>query len=106
MANPMLDLPEDQISAVHALEGRTLKTGWKVIEKVSSKPGSTGGNFSVCYIVEKDRQIGFLKAINILAFLREDVDLLDAMTEMLNTFNFEKEILTRCSNKNLSKVSK
>lgn len=106
MSNPNLDLPEDQISAVHALEGKTLKTGWKVTEKASFKAGSTGGNFSVCYLVEKDKQIGFLKAINILAFLREDVDLLQAMTEMLNTYNFEKEILTRCKNKNLTKVSK
>ena len=102
----MTNIPEDQISAVHSLEGKTLKTGWKVIEKVKFKPGSTGGYFSVCYIVEKDNQIGFLKAINVLAFLREDEDLLKAMTGMLNTFNFEKEILLRCKNKNLSKVSR
>jgi serine/threonine protein kinase len=107
MQNSIANLPEDQISAVHALLGRTLKTGWKVIEKASSKPGSTGGNFSVCYIVEKNGQLGFLKALNILAFLRDDrADILYAMTEMLNTFNFEKEVLSRCNNKNLSRVSK
>lgn len=106
MNNPIANLPEDQISAVHALDGRTLKSGWIVTEKASFKPGSTGGNFSVCYLVEKENQKGFLKAINILAFLREDVDLLQAMTEMLNTYNFEKEILTRCTNRNLSKVSR
>lgn len=106
MSNPIFDFPEDQINAVHALVGRTLKSGWKVTEKVSSKPGSTGGHFSVCYLVEKDGQRGFLKAIDILAFLREDADLLQATREMLNTYNFEKEILTRCRNKNLSKVSK
>lgn len=106
MNNPFLNLPEDQISAVHALKGKTLKSGWTVTEKASFKEGSTGGNFSVCYLAEKDNQIGFLKAINILAFLREDVDLLEAMAEMLNTYNFEKEILTRCKNKKLSKVSK
>lgn len=106
MSNPILDLPEDQISAVHALEGKTLKTGWKIIEKTKFKAGSTGGNFSVCYIVEKDNQLGFLKAINILSFLREDADILVAMSEMLNTYNFEKEILNRCKNKNLSKVSR
>jgi serine/threonine protein kinase len=100
------NIPEDQLSAVHSLEGKTLQTGWKVIEKAKSKPGSTGGNFSVCYLVEKDNQIGFLKAINILSFLNSKVDLLLAMTEMLNTYNFEKEILSRCKNKNLSKVSK
>lgn len=97
---------EESISAVHSLEGRTLKTGWNVIEKVKSKPSSTGGNFSVCYIVEKDGVVGFLKAINILSFLNSESDLMLAMTEMLNTYNFEKEVLSRCSNKNFSKVSK
>jgi hypothetical protein len=71
---------EESISAVHSLEGRTLKTGWNVIEKVKSKPSSTGGNFSVCYIVEKDGVVGFLKAINILSFLNSESDLMLAMT--------------------------
>ena len=106
MSNPILNLTEDQISAVHALEGKTLKTGWKVTKKASFKPGSTGGSFSVCYLVEKDNQKGFLKAINVLAFLRSDENLLEAITDMLNTYNFEKEILTRCNSKKLSKVSK
>ncbi len=106
MNNPIANIPEDQISAVHALEGRTLKSGWTVTEKASFKPGSTGGNFSVCYLAEKDGQKGFLKAINILAFFREDVDLLQAMGEMINTYNFEKEILSKCNSKNLTRVSK
>lgn len=101
------NIPEDQISAVHALKGRTLKTGWKVTERAKSKPGSTGGNFSVCYLVEKEGKIGFLKALNVLSFLRDDYpDLLSATTEMLNTFNFERELLKRCANKNFSKVSR
>lgn len=100
-------LPEDQLSAVHDLEGKTLKSGWKVLKKVKSKPGSSGGNFSVCYLAEKDGQHGFLKAINVLTFLNEDeVDLPKAMAESLNTFNFEKEVLERCRSNNLSKVSK
>lgn len=107
MDNQEFNIPEDKISAVHALKGRTLKTGWKVIEQVKPKLGSTGGNFSVCYIVEKEGTIGFLKALNILSFLRDEIpDLPQAMAEMLNTFNYEKEILTRCKNKKLSKVSK
>ncbi|MFH6943159.1 protein kinase [Flavobacterium sp. FlaQc-50] len=106
MSNPFQHIPEDQLSAVHSLKGKILQTGWTVIEKAKSKPGSTGGNFSVCYLVEKDGQIGFLKAINILSFLNSKIDLLASMTEMLNTYNFEKEILSRCKNKNLSKVSK
>lgn len=101
------NLPEDQISAAHALEGRILATGWSVLEKVKMKPGGTGGYFSVCYLVEKGGITGFLKAINILSFIRDDSDdLLLATAKVINTFNFEKEILTRCKNKNFSKVSK
>lgn len=98
---------EDKISAVHDLEGKELSNGWHVIKKVEPKPGATGGNFSVCYIVERKGQKGFLKAINILSFLRDDIPgLTEAMAELLNTFNYEKEILTRCKNKNFSKVSR
>lgn len=35
MSNLYSNLAEDQISAVHALEGRILKTGWTVTEKRS-----------------------------------------------------------------------
>lgn len=100
-------LPEDQISAVHDLVGKILKTGWLVTEKVSSKPGSSGGAFSVCYLAEKEGKVGFLKAINVLSFLNDDdIDFTKAMADTLNTFNFEKEILEKCGDKNLSKVSK
>lgn len=101
------NLPEDEISAVHDLIGKTLKTGWKVTEKVKVKPGSSGGAFSVCYLAEKDGVVGFLKALNVLTFLNdEDIDLPKAMADTLNTFNFEREILEKCGTKNLSKVSK
>lgn len=107
MAFDLNSLPEDQISAVHDLVGKQLKTGWNVTQKVKSKPGSSGGSFSVCYLVEKDGNIGFLKALNVLSFLNnDDIDLPKAMAETLNTFNFEKEILEKCGERNLSKVSK
>lgn len=71
-----------------------------------AKPGSTGGNFSVCYLVEKEGKQGFLKALNILTFIQGDIaELPKAMAEMLNTYNYEKDVLTRCKNENLSKVS-
>lgn len=97
---------EDKISPIHALEGMTLKTGWKVTEKVYSKAGSTGGYFSVCYLVEKDGRIGFLKALNIHSFLTGEEDHLGAVGVLINTFKFEKELLTRCRDKKLSRVSK
>ena len=103
-------IPEDQISAVHDLVGKTLKTGWTITEKVKSKPGSSGGYFSVCYLAEKDGVVGFLKALNVLTFLNEsddeDQDITKAMAKTLNTFNFEKEVLEKCRDKSLSKVSR
>ena len=101
-------IPEDQLSAVNDLEGKTLKSGWKVTKKFKAKPGSSGGNFSVCYSTEKeDGEKGFLKAINVLTFLNDDdVDLPMAMAEALNTFNFEKHILEKCRENNLNKISK
>lgn len=98
---------DEKLSAVHNLEGITLKSGWKVLEKVSRTPISTGGSFSVCYIVEKDGQKGFLKALNLKAFLRdEQKNIAESLAEMLNTFNYEKDVLLRCKNKNFSKISK
>ncbi len=98
---------EEKLSAVHDLEGRTLKTGWKVIEKVNKKPNSTGGGFSVCYIVEKNGQKGFLKTLNLKAFFKDEhQNISETFAEMLNTFNYEKGVLLRCKNKNFSRVSK
>jgi serine/threonine protein kinase len=97
---------EDMLSPIHSLEGRTLKTGWKVLRKAAFKPGSTGGNFSVCYIVEKDGQEGFLKALNVLAFLTQDEDLIAALGIMTNAYEYERQVLERCRDRNLSKVSK
>lgn len=104
---PNWDLPEDQISAVHALEGRVLKTGWTVLQRVKARPGSSGGHFSVCYWVKKGDTVGFLKALNILTFVKDDQSQMpEAMAQILNTYNYEKEVLSLCNNKNLSKVSR
>ena len=40
--------------AAHNLLGRTLSNNWIVSKKVEPGDGSTGGFFSVCYIVEKE----------------------------------------------------
>lgn len=98
---------EDQISAVHALEGRTLKSGWKVLSMHRPKPGSSGSNFSVCYSVERDGASGFMKVLNVLRFLQEDnPDLPKALELVLSNYNFEKNILEKCGTRRLSKVAK
>ena len=55
----------DGSNAAQNLLGRTLLTGWKVIEKIKKEDNATGGNFSVSYKVTKDDEICFLKAFDI-----------------------------------------
>lgn len=58
--NLLANFSEEQISASHSLEGITSSSGWFVKKRVIAKPGSTGSHFSICYLVEKDGQEGFL----------------------------------------------
>ncbi|MBO9732401.1 MAG: protein kinase [Chitinophaga sp.] len=100
----------DEVAA-HALVGRTLKGKWKVLSKVEPKQGGTGGFFSVCYIVSDGNQKAFLKAINFVAFFNmhkannRGVSIVDIMHELTEAYKYEKELLLRCKNKKLTKVS-
>ncbi|WP_332453738.1 protein kinase domain-containing protein, partial [Chryseobacterium aquaticum] len=101
--------------AAHALQGRKLKEGWKITEKIDPKDNSTGGFFSVCYMVEREETIGketfiekaFLKALNFNAFFQmfPGQSVVKILQEQTNAFEFEKELLLRCKNNNLTKVS-
>ncbi|WP_412468047.1 protein kinase domain-containing protein [Pedobacter sp. KLB.chiD] len=94
-------------SAAHALEGLTLKDTWKVVKRLDPKPGATGGFFSVCYIVTNGHSEAFLKAINFKAFFQmfKDKPVMDILSEQTNAFKFERDLLVRCKEKKLSKVS-
>lgn len=94
-------------NAAEDLLGRTLKGKWLVREKVIPKSGATGGFFSVCYIVTDGHQDAFLKALNFKAFFQlfPGKSVVEIINEQTNAFQFEREILLRCKNKRLSKVS-
>lgn len=96
-----------QDNAAHSLLGRTLSNGWKVIEKLEPKEGSTGGFFSVCYIVEKDDDRAFLKALNFHAFFQifKGRSIVEIINEQTNAYKYERDLLLRCKNNRLSKVS-
>src|SRR5437868_5174928 len=46
------------------LKGMTLDDGWYVRDFATRKPNATGGFFSQGYIVERNGQEGFLKALD------------------------------------------
>jgi len=86
-----------------SLLNMTLEDGWKVIEIVKKKPEDTGGHFSVCYVVEKDKKKAFLKAFDFTAALQED-EMVDALNHMTNAFIFERDLLYKCKKNHLSKI--
>jgi serine/threonine protein kinase len=93
--------------AAHALMGRTLKNNWNVVEKIEPRDGSTGGFFSVCYIVNDGKENAFLKALNFNAFFQmfPGQSIVKILQEQTNAFEFEKNLLLRCRDNRLTKVS-
>lgn len=93
--------------AAHALLGKKLKNNWEVISKVEPKDGSTGGFFSVCYIVDNGESSAFLKALNFNAFFQmfPGQSIVKILQEQTNAFEFEKNLLIKCRNSRLTKVS-
>ncbi len=98
---------QTQDNAAHALTGRHLNNGWIVTKKIEPKPGSTGGFFSFCYIVNNGEKDAFLKALNFNAFFQlfRGKSIVEIINEQTKAYQFEKELLLKCKNNRLSKVS-
>lgn len=85
------------------LLGMTLDGGWRVTERLIASPTSTGGFFSVSYIVERNGTRGFLKAIDYTKAVSQ-MDPALAMKEVIDAFVFERTVLERCKNSRLDRV--
>lgn len=85
------------------LVGLTLDGGWQVYEKIKKMPGDTGGNFSICYKVRRNREEAFLKALDISRAFRmpNPMKILEILT---TTHNYEVELLLACSRRKMDKV--
>src|SRR5688572_25067502 len=95
-------------NAANALLGLTLKTGWKVIEKVVKSDNSTGSFFSVCYKVEKNGEICFLKAFDFAKFFQISEpgrEVIDIMVDMINAYKYERDLSNHCRDKHVTKVA-
>ncbi len=94
-------------NAAHNLLGKVLKTGWTVIEKITKRDNSTGSFFSICYKVEKENEICFLKAFDFSKFfsISESENVVDVMSEMIEAYKYERDLSNYCKNKHVTKVS-
>nr|WP_293167280.1 protein kinase [Allomuricauda sp.] len=79
----------------------------KVLRKVEPKPGATGGFFSVCYVVSRENEQAFLKALNFHAFFQlfNGKSIVEVIKEQTDAFKFERDLLLRCKESKLSKIS-
>lgn len=97
-----------QLGAAEFLEGVQLKNGWTVVCKAPQAVNSTGGCFSIPYIVEKQAGNGkhraFLKVLNLRRLLTA-ADLPREMQRMTTAFNFERDTLLSCRDKKLRRVA-
>ena len=86
------------------LVGKTLTDDWTVEELVSRPREATGGLFSTSYVVSSPTgQKAFLKAMDYRAAL-EAPDPATALESMTAAYNFERELLTRCRTKKLTRI--
>lgn len=97
-----------ELNAANALLGVTLKTGWRVTEKIVKPDNSTGSFFSVCYKVEKDGEICFLKAFDFAKFFQiseKGREVVDIMLDMINAYKYERDLSNHCRDKHVTKIS-
>lgn len=104
----MIDI--DSLFAVCNLEGKDLN-GWHVKSKLpvpDPTKNETGGNFSICYIVEKDGIEYFMKVLDmricIVGTLPPKLTRPQFVEKCTREFNYEKELSFYCENKKIKSV--
>lgn len=93
------------INPAFELLGLELADGWIVVERLEPTQYSTGGTFSVGYLVEKrSGEKGFLKALDFSSALQhsDPPRVIQALTE---SYNYERDLLIRCRERRMSRVA-
>ena len=96
--------------ACHNLEGTNIN-GWSITQKLpraDKSKGETGGNFSICYLVEKDGKKAFMKVLDYLLINSRSLPIGITRSAFIqqstSLFNYEKDLSEYCRNKKISKV--
>jgi eukaryotic-like serine/threonine-protein kinase len=92
------------MTAAEQLTGVELEGGWKVIERIQSPPGSTGGHFSCSYkVIGPEEKEAFLKALDFSKAFESD-DPARALQTLTEAYNFERDVLEACRDKHMDRV--
>lgn len=99
-----MKLDERPTRPAECLLGLDLEGGWHVDSYVYRPPTSTGGKFSVGYlVVNKDKGKGYLKALDFSAAFQSP-DPARALEELTKAYNFERDLLAQCKGQKLRRV--
>jgi len=86
------------------LVGLVVSGRWHVVERLERPPCATGGHFSVGYRVESESgEEAFLKALDFSEALASP-DPARTLEPLTAAYNFERDLLKRCAERNLSRV--
>ena len=94
------------VKPAEMLEGYRLPDGWLVMERLKRDPNATGGQFSIPYLVERQREdgrneIAFLKALDFSgapeAAAIAGCDIADILKSMLDAFVHERDLVQMCT---------
>lgn len=87
------------------LVGLPLKNEWQAVEKLGKPESGSGGAFSCGYLAERsDGQRGYLKALDFFSRLSENDDPARVLAPLLDAYNFERDLLSKCKHHHLSRV--
>lgn len=92
------------MSAADQLAGLTLQNGWQVTRHLTRNPNGTGGTFSQSYEVKNGNRVGFLKAFDFSQAFDQGVDTVEAIQNLVEAYNHERDVLSHCGERRLSNV--
>ena len=98
--------PESACSMMQGMELKGTKATWMVVKKIERKKNSSGGNFSVGYIVrDQTGREAFIKATDTgLITGTHGADALDKLDSAIAEHKFERQILDFCQGNNMDRI--
>lgn len=95
--------PQPATTPAEQLVGKTLKSGWTLVERLRRIPNGSGSNFGVGYFAERGAERAFVKAIDFVDALN-DPDPLAKLQQLTSRATFEREAMELCDHKRLSRL--
>ena len=91
--------------AQNLMEKGQLEGGWTVVCKIPRDPESSGGTYSVGYIVKNGHgKRAFLKALD-FSFAMKHPDFTTVLQSLTSAYNYERTLLDKCRERNLDRVA-